>query len=157
MTIIMGSNSTVPEAKSSGPMTILRQNRGFTLIEALVLVLVIVILVVSLYIGIVYAEKTLATNYRDRVVTLLLAGELEMEYFRHSRGYPFQLQTGKEYVIQEFGRGQVLRGRMTISAESGAEISNQRPLNFVALTATMTWIDPVTKQSRVLRMREDYF
>jgi hypothetical protein len=127
------------------------------MIEALVLVVVIVILMVSLYIGIVYAEKTLATNYRDRVVTLLLAGELEMEYYRHTRGYNFELQSGREYVIQEFERGRALRGRMTISSLSGMETSNQQPLSFVALTATMTWTDPVTKQPRIIRMREDYF
>lgn len=139
------------------PNRILRQARGFTLLEALVLVVVMVILFLSLYTGIVYAEKTLATNYRDRVVTLLLAGELEMEYYRHTRGYPFQLQNAQEYVIQEFERGRVLKGRLTVSAQSGIETSNQRPLNFVALTATMTWVDPITKQPRVLRMREDYF
>ncbi|HPN40392.1 MAG TPA: hypothetical protein PKX36_02595 [Candidatus Cloacimonadota bacterium] len=138
-------------------MSILRQTRGFTMIEALVLVVVIVILIVSLYIGIVYAEKTLATNYRDRVVTLLLAGELEMEYYRHTRGYDFQLQNSQEYVIQEFDRGRPLTGRLTISSLSGMETSNQRTLNYVALTATMTWIDPVSKRPRVMRMREDYF
>jgi len=138
-------------------MSILRQARGFTMIEALVLVVVIVILMVSLYIGIVYAEKTLATNYRDRVVTLLLAGELEMEYYRHTRGHSFELQSGREYVIQEFERGRPLKGRLTVSALSGMETSNQRTLNFVALTATMTWTDPVSKQPRILRMREDYF
>jgi hypothetical protein len=37
------------------------------------------------------------------------------------------------------------------------ETSNQQPLSFVALTATMTWTDPVTKQPRIIRMREDYF
>lgn len=138
-------------------MNILRQARGFTLIEALVLVVVIVILIISLYIGLIYAEKTLATNYRDRVVTLLLAGELEMEYYRHSRSWAFQLQNAQEYVIQEFDRGRVLRGRMTITAQSGMEISNQHSLNYVSLVATMVWKDPVTKLDRVIRMREDYF
>lgn len=139
------------------PMNILRQARGFTLIEALVLVLVIVILIISLYIGIIYAEKTLATNYRDRVVMLLLSGEMEMEYYRHSRSWPFQLQNAQEYVIQTLDDGHTIVGRMTISAHSGMEVSNMHTLNYVSLTATMTWRDPVTKQERTIRMREDYF
>ena len=67
---------TYSKNEIANPMTILRQARGFTLIEALVLVVVLVILITSLYIGIIYAEKTLANNYRDRVVMQLLAGHL---------------------------------------------------------------------------------
>ncbi len=154
---IMGKDTIQQDVQASSPMTILRQARGFTLIEALVLVVVCVILIVSLYIGITYAEKTLATNYRDRVVTLLLAGELEMEYYRKATSQPFQLQNGVEYVIQERDKGRPITGRMTVIAQSGMEASNQRPLRFVALTATMTWVDPSTQKNRTLRMREDYF
>ena len=155
--IMMDSTIAMPEIKQPGPMTILRQDRGFTLIEALVLVVVMVILFLSLYIGIIYAEKTLATNYRDRVVMLLLTGELEMEYYRHANGRPFQLQYAQDYVIDELGKGKTVRGKMTITAQSGREISNLHNLEFVAVTAAMSWIDPITKQQRIIRMREDYF
>ena len=154
---MMDSTIAMPETKHPGPMTILRQDRGFTLIEALVLVVVMVILFLSLYIGIIYAEKTLATNYRDRVVMLLLTGELEMEYYRHANGRPFQLQYAKDYVIDELGKGKTVRGKMTITAQSGREISNLHNLEFVAVTAAMSWIDPINKQLRSRSMREEYF
>ncbi len=153
----MGENPNSDNESKANPMTILRQARGFTLIEALVLVLVIVVLVTSLYIGIIYAEKTLATNYRDRVVTLLLVGQLELEYYRKENGQPFQLQNNREYVIQELDKGRPITGKMTITARVGNDVSNDRSLQFTALTATMTWKDPSTKQVRTLSMREDFF
>jgi len=153
---IMGEKPN-SHSEITSPMTILRQARGFTLIEALVLVVVMVILVTSLYIGIIYAEKTLATNYRDRVVMLLLAGQLELEYYRHENGQPFQLQNNKEYVIQELERGRPITGKMTISAREGTDVTNERSIPFIALVATMTWKDPSTQQTRTLSMREDFF
>lgn len=154
---IMGDKPNSNTESLASPMTILRQARGFTLIEALVLVLVVVILVTSLYIGIIYAEKSLATNYRDRVVTLLLVGELEMEYYRHENGQPFLLVNNKDYIIQELDRGRPITGKMTVSARVGTDVTNDRAIPYTALTATMTWKDPFTKQNRTLSMREDFF
>ncbi|HAN40585.1 MAG TPA: hypothetical protein DCQ12_01500 [Candidatus Cloacimonas sp.] len=153
---IMGEKPNSKHEKIN-PMTILRQARGFTLIEALVLVVVLVILTTSLYIGIIYAEKTLATNYRDRVVMLLLAGQLELEYYRHENGQPFQLQKNVEYVIQQREKGHPITGRMSVTASVGTDVTNERSIPFTALTATMTWKDPTTDQVRTLSMREDFF
>ena len=41
------------------PFGLLRRQSGFTLIESLVLVVVIVVLVLSVYIGVIYAERQL--------------------------------------------------------------------------------------------------
>ncbi len=127
------------------------------MIEVLVLVVVMVVLFLSVYIGVIYAENTILNNYRDRVATLLISGELEMEYFRHTRSRPFQLQQGTEYVIDELARGRQLKGRMYVSLTRGVESSNERMLNFITLTGTLTWLDPATKKNRYIRMREDYF
>jgi len=148
---------TYSKNEIANPMTILRQARGFTLIEALVLVVVLVILITSLYIGIIYAEKTLANNYRDRLVMQLLAGQLELEYYRHQNSIPFQLQNNKEYVIQVPEKGRPITGKMTITAQVGRDESNERSIKFTALIATMVWKDPYTHQNRSLSMREDFF
>lgn len=153
----MTSQATDLTFRADKPFEFIRRQSGMTLIEALVLVLVIVILVISIYIGVVFAEKQLVTNYRDRVATLLVTGELEMEYYRHSRSQPFLLQTGVEYVIDELTKGKVLTGRMTIELRRGQESSNEQLLDFVYLVATLTWRDPFTKEPRYIRMREDYF
>jgi competence protein ComGC len=143
--------------KQPGPFRLLKDQRGITLIEAMVLVLVIVVLVLSIYIGVVYAEKQLLTNYRDRVAMLLVAGELEMEYLRHSRSQPFELQKNKEYVIDDLNREKVLTGRMNVDLKRGQESSNEQLLDFIYLEATLTWRDPYTKSNRFIRLREDYF
>lgn len=142
---------------NSKAFELLRSQGGFTLMEALVLTLVIVILVVSIYIGVVYAEKQLLINYRDRVATLLVTGELEMEYYRSSRKRPFELQQGREYVLDEVGKSGTLKGRMTIELKHGIESSNEQVINFQYLEATLRWMDTTTKKERYIRMREDYF
>lgn len=144
--------------KSNGEaFGLLRAQGGFTLMEALVLTLVIVILVVSVYIGVVYAEKQLLVNYRDRVATLLVAGELEMEYYRSSRKRPFELQKGREYVLDDIGKSEALIGYMTIELKHGEESSNEQQIKYQILEATLRWVDTTTKKERYIRMREDYF
>ena len=139
------------------PFGVLKDPGGLTLIEVIVLMAVMVVLFLSIYIGVVYAEKTLVNNYRDRVATLLISGELEMEYYRHSRSRPFLLQQGTEFVIDELARGKQLKGRMYVNLTRGAESSNERMLNYVAITGTLVWRDPSSKKDRYIRMREDYF
>ena len=139
------------------PFGLLRRQSGFTLIESLVLVVVIVVLVLSVYIGVIYAERQLLQDYRDRVATLLVTGELEMEYYRHSRSKPFELQVNKEYVIDDSNPNHILRGKMTITQVAAQETSNQQLLNFVYLNAVMRWIDPSNQKERTISMREDYF
>lgn len=145
------------EAQTGGSFSLLRKQRGITLIEALVLVMVIVVLVLSIYIGVVYAEKQLLTNYRDRVAMLIVAGELEMEYYRHSRSQPFSLPKNVEVVIDDLNPEVILTGRLSIDLKRAQESSNQQLLDFLYLEGTVVWRDPYTKENRFIRMREDYF
>ncbi len=150
----MNAVRTNPRSPS---FSLLRRQSGFTLLEALVLMLVIVILVISIYIGVVYAEKQLLTNYRDRVATMLIAGELEMEYYRHTRSKPFELQTNRQYVLDDRDPEHILWAYMTIQRRVAQESSNEQLLNFVILEGTLKWIDPATQKERMIKMREDYF
>ncbi|NLW19309.1 MAG: hypothetical protein GXY81_06440 [Candidatus Cloacimonetes bacterium] len=136
---------------------LLRRQRGITLIETVAVAAVIALLVVTIYIGVIYAEKQLLTNYRDRVVTLLLSGELDMEYYRHSRGKPFELQLNKDYIIDDSDPDNILVGRMTVEPRNAQETSNEQLFNYRILEAKMTWTDTATKKPRMLSMREDYF
>lgn len=142
---------------TASPFELLRKQNGISLIETLVVVLVIVVMVISIYIGIVYAERQLLTNYRDRVATLLINGELEMEYYRYSRSNPFELQVNKQYVLDDLDPDHVLFGYMTVERKSGQESSNEQLLDFIYLEATFKWMDQVTQRERYIRMREDYF
>ncbi len=136
---------------------LLRRQSGITLMESMVLMLVIVMLIVSIYIGVVYAEKQLLTNYRDRVATLLIAGELDMEYLRHSRSKPFELQVNKQYVLDDLDPKHIIRGNMTVEMKSAQESSNTQLLPYVYLEGTFRWLDTTSNKQRFIRMREDYF
>ena len=136
---------------------LLSRQSGVTLIESLVLVLVIAVLVISVYIGIIYAEKQLVGNSRDRVATLLIAGELEMEYYRHTHNQDFQLQVNKDYVLDYVGKDRPLRGQMTIELKNAQESSNSQLLNFFYLEGTFRWRETTSQETRYIRLREDYF
>lgn len=139
------------------PPGLLARQSGITLLETLAVVAVIAVMIITIYIGVVYAEKQLLTNYRDRVATLLLTGELDMEYYRHSRSKPFELQVNKEYIIDDHNPNFILRGNMTIVSRNAQESSNEQLLNFIYLDAGLTWTDPGSQKPRKITMREDYF
>ena len=139
------------------PFGLLRRQSGITLLETLAVVAVRVVMVLTIYIGIVYAEKQLLTNYRDRVATLLITGELEMEYYRHSRSKPFELQVNKEYVVDDLNPDHILKGKMTIVSRNAQESSNEQLLDYIYLEATLRWMDPGSRKERYIQMREDYF
>ena len=144
-------------AHSFSATKLLQEQKGMTLLEVLAVMVIIVVMVLAIYIGIVYAEKQLLINYRDRVATLLVTGELEMEYYRHVHDKPFELQVNREYIIDDRDPNHILVGYMTIEQKTAQESSNEQLLNYIYLEATLRWIDPDTKKERFSRMREDYF
>ena len=145
------------ELSTVKPLGLLSRQSGITLLETMAVVAVLAVMIVTVYIGIVYAERQLLTNYRDRVATLLVTGELEMEYYRHSRSKPFELQVNKQYVLDDNNPDRVVRGNMTIVSRNAQETSNEQLLNYIQLEATFRWIDPGSRNERYIRMREDYF
>ncbi len=149
--------NTRPESRLVEPLGLLRRQSGITLLETLAVMVVLVVTLLTVYIGVVYAERQLLTNYRDRVATLLITGELEMEYLRHSRSKPFQLQSNKEYIIDDHNPNRILRGRMTIESHRAQESSNEQLLKYIYLEATLSWTDPGSQRERHITMREDYF
>lgn len=148
---------TTDLAMDQKPSNLLSRQSGITLVEVLVLVAVLAVSTLTIYIGIGYADKMITRNYRDRVATLLVSGELEMEYYRHSRSKPFELQVNKLYVMDDHDPDHVLTGKMTVERKTAQESSNEQLLSFVYLEATLRWTDPSTRSERLIRMREDYF
>ncbi|HOU72261.1 MAG TPA: hypothetical protein PLB85_02675 [Candidatus Syntrophosphaera sp.] len=139
------------------PLGLLSRQSGITILETMAVMTVVVVTVLAIYIGVVYAERQLLTNYRDRVATLLITGELEMEYYRHTRSKPFELQLNKQYILDDTNPEHVLCGNMTVTTRNAQETSNEQLLNYIQLEATFRWIDPGSKKERYIRMREDYF
>ncbi len=136
---------------------IVRSQKGFTLIEALLTTLVIVGIIVTIYTGIMYAENQVTQNYRGRVATLLASGELEMQHFYYVQTKNFRPFSGKDVVIDYLGKGKALPGRMTMDISRGSELAGGRLLNFNYLVVTVSWVDPQSKKVRSISVREDYY
>lgn len=135
----------------------LRNENGFTLIEVLISTLVLVASIVTIYIGIVYAERQVLNNYRDRVATLLASGELELQNYHYNRSNSFRLHSGKDVVIDNLPKNKVLYGRLTIELKRDTEFSGGTLLSYSYLLVKVAWLDPATRTERYITLREDYY
>ena len=136
---------------------ILKSQNGFTLIEALITAAVIVGIIVAIYTGIMYAENQILQNYRDRVATLLASGELEMQHYYYVQTKSFRPFTNKDVVIDFLGKNKALMGKMNMEILRGSELASGRLLTFNYLVVKVSWVDPKTKKSRYISVREDYY
>ncbi len=66
--------------KANGVTSLLRSQGGYSLAEVLVVAIVMAVMIITIYIGIIYADRQITKNYRHRVATLILTGELEKQY-----------------------------------------------------------------------------
>ena len=145
-------------ASSGSHLTgILKSEKGFTLIEALVSAIIIVGVTVAIYTGIMYAENQILQNYRDRVATLLASGELEMQHYYYVQTKTFRPFHDKDVVIDYLGKDKALIAKMTMEIKKGSELATGRVLHFQYLLVSVTWADPQTKKVRYITVREDYY
>jgi len=141
---------------------LLSNERGVTLLEVLVTAVVLALLVLSVYIGIVFAERMAVRNYRDRAATLIATGELERQYFINrynamgDQDY-FKLFSNREVVIDRIGKRDLLMGSLTVSRYSGVEYSDSQRYSFNYLIARVEWRDPYNDEITYIQLREDYY
>ena len=127
------------------------------MIEALISTFVLVMVIVTIYTGVVYAEKQVLNNYRDRVASLLASGELELQQYYHRTSNNFRLHSGKDVLIDNLPRNRVLTGRLTIELKRDTEFASGSLYEFRYLVVTVRWMDPGTQTERSITMREDYY
>lgn len=141
---------------------LLNNERGVTLLEVLVTVAVLSVLVITVYIGIQFAEKQSAVNYRLRAATLLATGELDIQYFinkYHSNQNDLEFRPfgGREVVIDVLKNGQPLMGLQSVSTYRTYEVNGAQRYPYTTLTCKVEWNDPSTHKAQYVQMREDFF
>ncbi len=159
----MALHPTVPtqmptEKQGGRVLRVLSNEKGITLLEVMVTAIVIVGTILSIYIGIVYAEKQILRNYRDRVATLLASGELEWQYFHYTNyNGAFAPFNNRPVVIDYLPKGKQLIGSMTVTVLPTAESYGSLSLPYYALTAKVQWIEPGDDKVRNIILREDIY
>ncbi len=159
--MILHPNKTriTPQNEKGGRVRkVLSNEKGITLLEVMVTAIVIVGTILSIYIGIVYAEKQILRNYRDRVATLLASGELEWQYFHYTNyNGAFAPYNNRSVVIDYLPKGKQLTGTMTVSVTPTAELYGSLSLPYYAIQATVRWIEPGDNRERSIILREDIY
>ena len=142
---------------------LLRSEKGMTILEVLVTSLIILFTLMSIYIGVVYAEKTVLQNYRDRVATLLASGELEQIYFDYSTTYngdPALIpnRSSRDVVIDLLPRNKKLQGRLMMEKTYSNEFFSGTMVRAYIVTVTVQWNEPSDKMDRrSIVLREDFY
>jgi prepilin-type N-terminal cleavage/methylation domain-containing protein len=141
---------------------LLKNERGVTLLEVLVSAVVLAVLIISIYVGIIYAERQSVQNYRQRKATLLASGELERQYFfnkyhTNQNDLMFLPFRNREVVIDELPSGAVLMGLHNVSTFRASEFSGAQQYPYTQLVSRVEWNDPHSGQLFFVELREDYY
>lgn len=136
--------------------TMIKDQRGFTLIEVMVLVVVLAVMILTIYIGVVYAEKQTLLNYRNRVATFIASGEIDKQYTLYMKEGYMRPYSGKQVVIDDQSDS-ILRGNVSISVKRDVEYNVSKQYGYSSVVAEVSWTDPENKKNRRIVLREDFY
>ena len=136
--------------------SLLRSQGGYSLAEVMVAAIVMAVMIITVYIGIIYADRQITKNYRHRVATLLLSGELEKQYTLFKKEGIFRPYTNLPVIIEQTDDVTV-NGTITISVGRDRESYMSQNYDFSYLIGEIKWIDPATAKLHYIRMREDFY
>ena len=136
--------------------SLLHSQGGYSLAEVLVAAIVMAVMIITVYIGIIYADRQITKNYRHRVATLLLTGELEKQYTLFHKEGIFHPYTNLPVIIEQTDDVTV-NGTITISVGRDRENNMSQNYDFSYLIGEIKWIDPATAKLHYIRMREDFY
>ena len=135
----------------------LKNEKGITLLEILATSIIVAVALISVYIGIIYADKQVQRNYHDRVATLHASGELEWQTYYYKNYKMFDLGTAKTVVIDELDKGKLLKGQMTVRTTETFENPFGTVVPYNIVEVTVQWTEPGDRTPRRIVVREDYY
>lgn len=131
--------------------------QGLTLIEVLISSMVIVVTILTIFIGIVFAEKQLTRNYRDRVATLHASGELDWQYYHKKTYNTFASSLNREVTIDRLPKNRSLRGRLSTAIKEENELAGGSTMIYDVFTVRVTWTEPGDNKTRFIEMKEEFY
>lgn len=150
------SDGNFQKRKASQFFGLLRSQRGYTLIEAMILTVVLAAMVATIYTGVIYADKQTRLNYRHRVATFIASGEIEKQYTIYMKTGQFMPFNGKEITIDDL-MDDVLKGSVTVSVKKDVEYNVAKIYPYSYLTVDVVWVDPISKKNSKVTLREDFY
>jgi prepilin-type N-terminal cleavage/methylation domain-containing protein len=135
----------------------LKSESGMTLLEVLATSIIVAVALISLYTGIIYADKQVQRNYHDRVATLHASGELEWQTYFFKNYKTFELYTNKNVILDVMPRGRTLNGQMTTRLIETFENPLGTIVPYKILEVSVVWIEPGDMTQRRIVVREDYY
>jgi Tfp pilus assembly protein PilV len=135
----------------------LRNESGITLLEVLATAIIVVVALISLYTGIIYADKQVQRNYHDRVATLYASGEIDWQMYYYKNYKTFDLFTNRTVLIDRLAEGMLLNGVMSTKVTDTFETPFGINVPYTILEVSVTWVEPGDKTSRKIVVREDFF
>jgi len=133
--------------------------RGMTLLEVLVTMTIIVVTILSIYIGVVYAEKQVLRNYRDRVASLYATGELDYQYslYNANKSLGDLRPITKTVTLDYLPKNKVLSADVNVDVIPMAEAYNSLVLNYMRVKVTVKWYEAGDDRVRSIVMVEDFY
>jgi hypothetical protein len=135
----------------------IHNEQGITLLETLATMIIVAFAMISIYMGILYADKQVQRNYHDRVATLLASGELDWQTYYKKNNKQFQLFTHRTVLIDRLNRGIALNGDMSTRLVETYENPFGMIVPFSALEVIVRWQEPGDRGFRSIVVREDYY
>jgi len=137
----------------------LNNEKGVTLLETLATTIIIAFAMISLYMGIIYADKQVQRNYHDRVATLQASGELDWQAYYIKNYKEFDIYNDRQVVLDRLARGSLI-GFKSTSSKAALENPFGLSVPYTILTVSVRWLEPGDtgkgKERRIV-VREDFY
>lgn len=135
----------------------LRNEQGFTLLEILATAIIVAVSLISLYMGILYADKQLQRNYHDRVATLHASGEIEWQMYYRKNYKEFEEFSNKVVLIDRLAENRLLNGTMSMKVTESQENPFGSGIPYKVLEIRVSWLEPGDRETRTVVVREDFY
>jgi len=115
--------------------------------------------ILSIYIGVVYAEKQVLRNYRDRVASLYATGELDYQYslYNANKSLGDLRPITKTVTLDYLPKNKVLSADVNVDVIPMAEAYNSLVLNYMRVKVTVKWYEAGDDRVRSIVMVEDFY
>jgi hypothetical protein len=135
----------------------LRSESGITLLEILATGIIVAVALISIYTGIIYADKQVQRNYHDRVATLYASGELDWQTYYKKNYKVFDVfNYGKPVIIDKLKNGNLM-GSMTMKVSEQFETPLGVNVTYNVMVVAVTWSEPGDNTTRRIIVREDFY
>lgn len=137
---------------------IFSDERGFTMMEVVAASAIILVALTSMYIAMIYAEKSVQRTYHDRCATLIAAGELDWQYFYMKSQKHLDEFRPSTVEITRLPDGTALRGSISMALKPpGSNIVQGMSVPFQPVEITVAWREPGDRVNRNVVIRGDFF